>query len=233
MEAGRPTIGLKEKKARLLRIIDDCKLRIEAEIKRYKSALKNLRTEVKRYDAAYSKYVKRPNEKNIDLVEEALSAVRASDSIRETVSLRIRTLRETADRANTELVELLGGLESKAANAYNTNFVKYVEKLEKLLHSMERTILDSRPGVADGEYTFGVRPENLCIGNNGQMPSIKATILQMELLGANALVYLDYKGLRLCAKIEVDESLKIGQEVELTCDLKRCHLFDSETGARV
>ena len=88
-------------------------------------------------------------------------------------------------------------------------------------------------GIADGEYTFGVRPENLCIGNNGQMASIKATILQMELLGANALVYLDYKGLRLCAKIEVDESLKVGQEVELTCDLKRCHLFDNETGARV
>ena len=95
------------------------------------------------------------------------------------------------------------------------------------------TIPGMGEGLADGEYTFGVRPENLAIGNNGQMDSLKATILQMELLGANALVYLDYKGLRLCAKIEVDETLKVGQEVELTCDIKRCHLFDNETGTRV
>ena len=154
MEAGRPSLGTKEKKKRLLRMIDDCKSRIELEVKRYKTALKNLAKEVKRYDAAYSKYVKKPNERNIELLEDALAAVRKSDSIREDISLRIRTLADTADQANAEVVEISGGLESRAGAGYARAFAKYTESLEKRVHNMERSILDARPGVPRGEATI-------------------------------------------------------------------------------
>ncbi len=142
MGFGAPTMSVKEQKARLSRTIDECRSRIEEELKRYRGAADNLRAVKKKYDAAYGKYVKKPNEKNTRQKDAIEAELKKAQSIRNALRERIMGLRDTALLACQSIVELLGGEESREGRDYLKKFNKQMNSLMAKLETLERGIDD-------------------------------------------------------------------------------------------
>ena len=85
-------------------------------------------------------------------------------------------------------------------------------------------------GSGDGTYTLGIRPEDITLGENGQMAPLQATIDQVELLGDHALIYLEWEGKTICCRTAIPEHLEEGSKTAFTLDLSRAKLFDQGTG---
>lgn len=85
----------------------------------------------------------------------------------------------------------------------------------------------------EGPYTLGIRPENMTIGENGQMAPMEVNIKSTELLGDHALIYMNWNGNDICCRTGIREDLQAGSVCNLTFDLGAAKLFDKETGALV
>ncbi len=100
--------AMREERQRLLNSVKDIKARIETELKRYKSAVTNLRTLISAYEVAYTGYVRRPNDKNDKKVDETRERVESYDEIRRTLASRITALRAMLSSAVNSLITALG-----------------------------------------------------------------------------------------------------------------------------
>ena len=83
--------------------------------------------------------------------------------------------------------------------------------------------------------TFGIRPND--IYGSGFSPTIQpsshntatATVDVVELMGAEAILYLSIGDLGLVASVDSTTPAREGQPLEIVFDLNRCHLFDPDT----
>ncbi len=136
--------NIKEEKARLTLALKDAKARVESELKRYKSALLNLRALILEYEGAYTRYVAKPTEKNNKKAEEIMSRVKASNALREALSRRIVAMRTLVNNAATALITLLGET-SRAGAAELLAHEKYNTSIDVRIQDMERGIVDRLP----------------------------------------------------------------------------------------
>ncbi len=82
----------------------------------------------------------------------------------------------------------------------------------------------------DGGYVLGIRPEDICLGENGQMEPVSALVVQVELLGADALVYLAYNGKVISCRVPSTAVPEQGQEIGVTFQIEKALLFHRESG---
>ena len=89
-------------------------------------------------------------------------------------------------------------------------------------------------GYVGKAVTFGVRPES--ISNRAADPdatddvAMGVTINVVEPLGDEQILYLSTGKQDLIAKIDAHEKAAVGQDMEITINVARCHVFDAETG---
>lgn len=69
----------------------------------------------------------------------------------------------------------------------------------------------------------GVRPEHIRLSGTGEM---EGTVAVYEMLGADALVYLESEGKKYDLKVSADIPVKTGDKIRVTFDMERVHLFD-------
>ena len=81
--------------------------------------------------------------------------------------------------------------------------------------------------MAGARGVVGVRPEHVRLGEGE-----RATVRMVEPTGAQAHVHLDLSGQRLLAVVEGDRPPRAGEEVGVSWDPARVHVFDNE-GRRV
>ncbi|PKP59378.1 sugar ABC transporter ATP-binding protein [Candidatus Atribacteria bacterium HGW-Atribacteria-1] len=79
------------------------------------------------------------------------------------------------------------------------------------------------------EISLGVRPENITIIEKNQPNSLKAKIVYIELVGKEFNVHLEVGGESLIAIRSFVEDLKVGDEVWLSFDEEKIHIFDRES----
>jgi multiple sugar transport system ATP-binding protein len=79
------------------------------------------------------------------------------------------------------------------------------------------------------EISLGVRPENITIIEKKQPNSLKAKIVYIELIGKEFNVHLEVGGNFLIAIRSFVEDLKVGDEVWLSFDEEKIHIFDRES----
>lgn len=79
------------------------------------------------------------------------------------------------------------------------------------------------------EISLGVRPENITIIEKNQPNSLKAKIVYIELIGKEFNVHLEVGGEILIAIRSFVEDLKVGNEVWLSFDEEKIHIFDRES----
>lgn len=69
----------------------------------------------------------------------------------------------------------------------------------------------------------GVRAEDIRITAEGEAQS---HVQVYEMLGAEAYLYLDYAGIKVSVRVPADFPVKRGDEVRMTFDMEKVHLFD-------
>jgi len=77
--------------------------------------------------------------------------------------------------------------------------------------------------------TVGVRPEHLSVGGSGSL-SINAKIDVTEFLGNGILVHAQAEGRDIVATLESETAPDVGQNVVLTAEAEKVHLFDPQSG---
>jgi multiple sugar transport system ATP-binding protein len=83
------------------------------------------------------------------------------------------------------------------------------------------------PVSVEGDFTLGVRPTDISLGNEG----LAATIDVVESLGAEALVYLNCGSQVVVAQVTEPFQGQPGDSVFLKCNTVHC--FDGENGSRL
>lgn len=88
----------------------------------------------------------------------------------------------------------------------------------------------------------GVRPEDFRIASESDANSIPGMVDVVEHLGNEQMIYFQAEGSRttetseakgVTARIAPDVEVRVGQNVAVTFDTARVHLFDAETGKRL
>jgi multiple sugar transport system ATP-binding protein len=88
---------------------------------------------------------------------------------------------------------------------------------------------------AGREVIFGVRPEDFyCTPDDSPYTAaFSAPVEVIEPMGNEIFLYFTRKDTSFIARVDPDISAKIGEEIELSIDLKRVHFFDRETEKRI
>ena len=130
------------------------------------------------------------------------------------------------DEVNIQLDKLLERPQMTPAEREET-----IKKREALLNQKESY-------KEPHKVVFGIRPEDVfeaTIENReklkGEVYKLKVTVA--ELLGHEYYVHSDFAGSDLVAKIPSYRPIGIHEELEFIFDLKKIHLFDAETTARI
>jgi len=85
------------------------------------------------------------------------------------------------------------------------------------------------PGVTDGPYKLGVRPEHLRLDPTG----VQAEVLVIETTGSEAQVALRFGGADIVGVFRERISAKPGEKIGLAFDPATLHLFDPQSGKRI
>ena len=85
------------------------------------------------------------------------------------------------------------------------------------------------------DVVFGLRPEHLAwTGADVDATSVvEVAASVVEPLGADTLVFFEISGLEMVARVPPEAARDTGDRVRLRPDLRRMHLFDPATGARI
>jgi multiple sugar transport system ATP-binding protein len=93
------------------------------------------------------------------------------------------------------------------------------------------------PGMRDGQYVLGVRPEHLAPAASGRAPAraaiIRARVELIEPLGSEALLHVRSADGELTARVAPDATPAAGSDLDLMVDLAKVHYFDPATEQRL
>ena len=92
-------------------------------------------------------------------------------------------------------------------------------------------------GYMGKEVTIGVRPEYLYDTPEHlelyKDSKAKAKVAVRENLGAEIYLYTDFNGAQLTARVDPESKTQVGDEVELSFNPAKIHVFDNETGKAI
>ena len=103
-----------------------------------------------------------------------------------------------------------------------------------LIDSMASKVRSTR----DGEFIFGIRPENICKKNPEQEPSInwptiRGKINIIETLGKEVSLDISTGAHTLTVVLPADTAVKPHQDIDLVLNMKNSHLFRREGGETI
>ncbi len=84
---------------------------------------------------------------------------------------------------------------------------------------------------SEREIYFGIRPE--CILEEKSAHSFKGKIVVAELLGHEYYIHIAMQDQIMIAKLPSTKEIKVGEEIDLSFNLDKMHLFDVETTKRI
>jgi multiple sugar transport system ATP-binding protein len=87
--------------------------------------------------------------------------------------------------------------------------------------------------VAAGEMTIGIRPEFLTIGDAGEDVTWRGRVDLIEPLGPRTIYHVIIGDQRIRVSAPPNVTVAVGEQVGITVDPNRIHLFDNATGLAV
>ncbi|MCP1225564.1 TOBE domain-containing protein, partial [Sebaldella sp. S0638] len=81
------------------------------------------------------------------------------------------------------------------------------------------------------EVAFGIRPEHITLGHDGDSNALKGNILVKEQMGNEEIVYFDCGGNQITARLTLnqEDSLRLKDSGIFKLDMEKCHLFSSDS----
>ena len=110
--------------------------------------------------------------------------------------------------------------------------------LKSCIYELPKKARESMKITTLAEVILGIRPENIVItkGSRSRRPepvdgnSLEATVVHIELLGKESNVYLEAGGSPLIATRSSTQDLRAGDNVWLSFDEEKIHVFDQKSG---
>ncbi len=98
------------------------------------------------------------------------------------------------------------------------------EGLSKKLNGIKNVIIGIRPENSRQErLILETYPEKI----------IRKKIINIEKMGSENHVYIDFLGAEFVIKANSQQEMKVGDEIEFILDLNKCHFFDVDTEKRI
>jgi sn-glycerol 3-phosphate transport system ATP-binding protein len=144
---------------------------------------------------------------------------------------------------NAGIIEQVGkpiDLYEKPATTFVATFIGspsmnlLLGRVENSKGSIDGAKLSQKIELPNGEFTLGVRPEDLTIVD-GELPAFQATVsvIAVELAGAESYVHATLaNGAAIVFRVAGRSNIDIGQVFGIGCEWSKVHIFD-ETGRRV
>ena len=88
----------------------------------------------------------------------------------------------------------------------------------------------SAPYAGTEPATFGVRPEDMDVANEGGMPAVVDTV---EYLGADSLVAAKVGAAPILVRVPRHAPFATGERIRVTWKPQHQHLFSTRTGERI
>lgn len=106
----------------------------------------------------------------------------------------------------------------------------------KLLLTHDKDLKVQKAKMIGRKVVVGIRPEHIRLVTSENAPvHAKGTVDVYEMLGSEAIVYVNQEGTgkKLVAKVDATVPVKPGDEVGLSFDLNRIHIFDKVNGKTI
>lgn len=93
--------------------------------------------------------------------------------------------------------------------------------------------------LADGEsldgreVVLGIRPEQVGLGNESGMPSLRAEVQVVEPTGPDTMVFVELNHTKVCVRVAPDAAPVPGASLNLQFEPDKVLLFDAQTGERL
>jgi multiple sugar transport system ATP-binding protein len=83
------------------------------------------------------------------------------------------------------------------------------------------------------EVMLGIRPEQIGIGTDGDMPSLRAEVQVIEPTGPDTMIFVSLNQTKVCCRLAPDAAPNPGQTLTLQFEPDKVLLFDAQTGERL
>jgi len=96
-----------------------------------------------------------------------------------------------------------------------------------------RELSDAVRGVAGRDVIFGIRPEDIAdralVSDADPAWTIRVGVDVHEPLGSDVILYLTVGSHSIVARVDAHTQAKMGQQIEVVFNMRKMHLFDSQT----
>lgn len=152
--------NIKSECRRLEREVKWCKSRILEELVDYRYAVSDLRGALRAYNSAYSRYVKKPVERNREAMNITYRELTGEYAAAQAVKERIISYLDTAAEATTEHRDLLG-TNDRAGMLLADRFESYSGGIMSRIAALERGVMDNVPDELTAEPDTAEETEEL------------------------------------------------------------------------
>ena len=93
--------------------------------------------------------------------------------------------------------------------------------------------------LADGqslegrEVILGIRPEQISVGTEADLPSLRAEVQVIEPTGPDTMIFVSLNQTKVCCRLAPDAAPNPGESLTLQFEPDKVLLFDAQTGERL
>lgn len=151
--------------------------------------------------------------------------------------MQVGTPKEVYDTPeNVFVAEFIG---SPAMNVFDATFKDgqlFIGDQSIVLPERHQTLLRSR-GYDGKDIKFGIRPEDIrethTFDGENKNTTFDVEIQVVELHGSEIMLFAEMNGIEYIARVDARTDVSIGDVVQFSFDMDKCHFFDKETEAAI
>lgn len=151
--------------------------------------------------------------------------------------MQVGTPKEVYDTPeNVFVAEFIG---SPAMNVFDATFKDgqlFIGDQSIVLPERHQTLLSSR-GYDGKDIKFGIRPEDIrethTFDGENKNTTFDVEIQVVELHGSEIMLFAEMNGIEYIARVDARTDVSIGDVVQFSFDMDKCHFFDKETEAAI
>jgi len=83
------------------------------------------------------------------------------------------------------------------------------------------------------EVLLGIRPEQISVGEQGSLPSLRAEVQVIEPTGPDTMIFVSLNQTKVCCRLAPDAAPSPGESLMLQFEPDKVLLFDAQTGERL
>ncbi|SET71322.1 multiple sugar transport system ATP-binding protein [Natronincola peptidivorans] len=132
-----------------------------------------------------------------------------------------------------------GFIGSPQMNFINCNLVEEGDKIYAIFGNNKLLIPTNKANVVKAkdyigkDIVLGIRPKDLYAKADATFPNEESTFTARidvkELLGSETYLYLKLDDIDLISIVQPNLAIEIGERIEISVDMNKCHLFDKDT----